>query len=216
MSQSLDASHDPPEPWGRVSDELLWGFSHALSNRLAAISSLARILEYSDVGVDPLMQALRDEIGRLEHTAGLLRLIPRERQGVPEPLRIQDLLPSIVELHRLRTDLREMEVAVEYSSDPLPVRAEIAHLAHALLVAVGAAARGAIDASAERVRIEVAGDQQRVRVRFTVEPAPAVVRLGPGEAELLAQLLAPSGGHSDHPPGAPLDLHLPTLLAAPR
>jgi hypothetical protein len=53
-----DSLTSPTEAWLSVCDDLLWAFNHALSNRLAALTSITRILEYSDTGLDPLLSAL--------------------------------------------------------------------------------------------------------------------------------------------------------------
>ena len=51
-SATVHAEKKVDDTWLNVSDSLLHGVNHALSNRLAALGAVARILEHSDAARD--------------------------------------------------------------------------------------------------------------------------------------------------------------------
>jgi hypothetical protein len=209
------------ETWLTVSDDLLWGFSHALSNRLAAISSITKIIEYSDTGLDPLLSALSGEIATLDRTLALLRLIPRNPDGTPEPLRLADLLPELLEVHRLRGEMRELHLGLREEGEALPVWAEPARLGHALLMLLDVGTRAAIAAGADALHVALSGDEVHTLVRFELsvegeaEGRDAEMRMTPVERRVVTELLQESGGEllpaTDSESGLPIELRIPTL-----
>jgi len=224
-SRPPTAEH-PSTAWLSVSDELLWGFNHALSNRLAAITSITRILEYSDTGLDPLLTALSEEISTLERTLDLLRLVPRNPDGMAEPGRIEDILPNAVRLHQLRGDVRELEIAMHFEEESQPIRAEPASLTHALLTALACVSRSANAIGAQSITLGVQSTESRVVVVFQIAGGDAISFdqeiCTPAEADLIKGLIGPDGGvlrqafggASDGVvAGAHLEIDLPSLLA---
>jgi hypothetical protein len=224
-NEALATATEPPaEAWLGVSDELLWGFNHALSNRLAAISSVTKILEYSDTGADPLLDVLSEEIATLEGMLGLLRLLPRNPDGIAEPIRLEDILPQIIGLHRLRGDVRELEFPLETEADLPPVVAEPAVLSHALLLVLGPVSRFAQEGGAAGVMVRARGVPERAEVVFESLSDPDADRplSRTDETELAAaeRLLTTIGGSiglSDEEKGRPrvgrIEVLLPTLQA---
>jgi hypothetical protein len=208
------ATHSPAEAWLGVSDELLAAANHALSNRLAALISLVRVLEYGDAAANPLLAVLQQEVDRLEQTTGLLRLLPRDAYDQPEPVLLADVLPSVLALHRLRGDAREIEFEVRESADPAPAWVSPGLLSHALLMTLDAATRVALRAAAASVEIASTGSDEHVGV---VVELPDGAKLDEAESALLASaeaLLRQAGGELVS--GARIEVRLPTLAAARR
>lgn len=219
------------DAWLSVSDSLLHGVNHALSNRLAALGAVARILESGYPGRDPLIEMLIGEVGQIENVAGLLHLLPRDRGADAEPIHLPDLLGGAIALHRLQGPLRDTRYEVEEDPATLPVWAERWALVHALLMLMSAAARAAQLRGGQTVLVRYSGDE--TFVSLSVE-AP----LMEGEAELagsrpeelldpvdlgaVAALLKPSDGvlMADEDPGgscaARFEIRLPTLVEARR
>lgn len=219
-SSTTDISRDvAASVWLSVSDDLLWGFNHELSNRLAAITSIAKILEHSDTGLDPLLSVLTGEIQTLENTLDLLRLIPRNPDGVPEPLLLEDIIPEAVRLSEMRGDFRDFGYETAFEGDAQPVWMEYASLVHALLISLGTVSRATREAGGGRVVIRVDSAPERVIVR--VRPAGVAGESStPGEhvatreVELGRSLVVPYGGCFDvEEKGEGVRLELPTLLA---
>jgi hypothetical protein len=211
--------------WLAVCDDLLWGFNHALSNRLAAITSITRILEYSDTGLEPLLSALSDEIVTLERTLNLLRLVPRNPEGTEEPVMLGDLLPEIVRLHQVRGDVGELAFDLQFHGEAQPVWLEPARLTHALLLALGAVSRTAATAGETSVDIRVDSTDAAVSIEIDAGGRDVVTHstgniFAPGEAELVRVLIGNAGGELEEGVAedsgrirAAVLLRLPTLLA---
>lgn len=206
--------------WLTVCDELLWGFNHSLSNRVAAITSISRILDHSDTGLDPLLSALTGEIDTLERMLSLLRLIPRDRDGSPEPVLVEDLLPDVLRLHELRGGACGFDV--QKSGDPQPVWMARASLIHALVLALGAAGRAARDGSVGGIRVDSSEEKVMVEIASSVAAAHGAPvgssALSEGERTLLGVLIGDAGGEVAEGKGEAtgrweLRLGLPTLIA---
>ncbi len=206
--------------WLAVCDDLLWGFNHALSNRLAAITSITRILEYSDTGLEPLLSALSDEIVTLERTLNLLRLVPRNPHGMEEPVILSDLLPDVLRLHQVRGEVNELTFDLHFNGETQPVWLEPARLTHALLLAFGAVSRAAKAVGATSVHTHVGSTDAAVMIEIGSAAGDGRVATGEfftdGEAEMMRMLMGESGGEFEEgngDGGSHLVLRLPTLLA---
>jgi hypothetical protein len=220
------------EAWLAVSDELLWGINHALSNRLAALISLVRILEHSETGLDPLLDVLRREVDTLERTISLLRLLPRNAGELPEPVRLVELLPDVLALHRLQSEIRDLDFQLHEQPDLQPVWIEPATLAHALLLLLSAATRIARRARQSSISIWCRGDSEWVELIIESPPSPTGEPLQvdataqewvPLDARVVERLLEGAGGRlaENHFSGDPargvyFELRLPTLSAVRR
>jgi hypothetical protein len=226
--EQTSAATSPAEAWLSVCDELLWAFNHALSNRLAALTSITRILEYSDTGLDPLLSALSSEIGSLEKTLALLRLLPRSPTAVHEPVRLEDLLPEVVSLHRLQTEFRDLDYGIDAQPDTTPIWVEPSRLTHTLLLLLAAASGVACRNGGSAVAIGYTGDDRYVRLVIGTPPSTE----GPGpsdspqvdgpplKGEVVRELVVRLGGElveascgDDPRSGVRFELLLPTLLS---
>jgi hypothetical protein len=127
--------------WLRVSEQVLRGLNHALSNRIAGVSAVASVLEPDD---EPLVAQLREEIGRMEQLLVLLRLLPRLASAGPEAIRLEDIVPDAVALALHHPEIRDAAIAVPPLQDVPPMRCRPTALLHALvlLLVEGALAPG--------------------------------------------------------------------------
>jgi hypothetical protein len=213
------------DAWLSVCDELLWGFNHALSNRLAALTSLVRILEHSDTGLEPLLTVLSGEIGTLDRTLALLRLLPRNLDELAEPVRLQDVLPAVLELHRLQSDAREVEFLLDADEHCLPAWIQPSRLTHALLLLLARVSRATRQAEPTQAMIRCSGDDDEVRVVVDAagaRPDPAS-RERDGVLAAIEGLVGHAGGEVREARiggaavgGLRWELRLPSLLAVRR
>jgi hypothetical protein len=208
------------DAWLSVSDDLLWGFNHALSNRLAAIASITRILEYSDTGLDPLLAALSDEVVTLEGTLKLLRLLPRSTRSVAEPVLLNELIPEVLRLHGIRADASDLRVEVLHDEGLQPVWIDSARLAHALLIVLAVVTRTAVVRREGVITVHARSTTELATIVFAVpdDPPPALwTTFRAAEVERVRRLVADAGGEfvegdGEDPRGSVM-IRLPTLLA---
>jgi hypothetical protein len=177
------------EPWQTVADELLGAVNHALNNRLAALISLVRVLEFGETGTNPLFDVLREEVDRLEQTTVLLRLLPREPNEAPEAARLTDLLEPALALHRLRGRARDLDYQIVEGGDSTPVRVPPTATTHALLILLAALTPASAPSGAGPIRI--AFSEADGEARMSVELPPEITAaLDDGEGEANTRLAA--------------------------
>lgn len=220
----MEISEDPladagTDAWLTVSDDLLWGFNHALSNRLAAISSITRILEYSDTGLDPLLSALSDEIATLEETLKMLRLVPRSPRSTAEPVLLNELVPEVVRLHDVRSDSTDSRVESRFDEGLQPVWVHPDRLSHALLIVLAAVSRRASRSGARVIAVSAGSGEEVATIHFSIPSSPEPLSLdvwfAPAEIAMVGRLVGEGGGDfrdaGSERPG--VEIRLPTLLA---
>lgn len=187
--------------WGATRDALLRGISHALGNRMGALTGLTRILQYSETGAEPLIETLAEELERMQSVHALLAVLADEDPPLAAPLMLVDLLRDVELLHQLRIDLREVPLEIRFDRAALPLWAARVPLTQALVLLVERAALQT--ASTEgRVVLCCEGDEEVLRVR--TEPV-----IG-GAEDALRALAAAAGAEWDE--GAAV-LCVPTLVA---
>ena len=219
------------EAWLQVSEELLRGANHALSNRLAALGAVVRVLEHHSTGTEPLIEALAKEVEQLEELGRLLRILPRERDSGAEAIHLPELLHEAAALHGMQGPLRDLTYDIDGSRDTLPVWSERSRLLHVFLMLLSAAARTTQLAAGNSLRVRYAGDQSWVTV--TVEsgtasssdpqsstPPRAEELLGSVDLNAIAEMLGDGGEITAAEKGIESagrwELRLPTLLEARR
>lgn len=156
------------DPWRLVSDAVLRGLNHELSNRAAALSALARMVEPAEPPGSEVAGLLASETVRLEETLRLYRLLPGGRAREAEPVLVADALADARALHAQHAGLAGVPCAVDGDPGALPPAiAPLEGLVHALTLLLGALAlhAGAPGAGAGR------------RAVLTLEAGPGVVRL---------------------------------------
>jgi hypothetical protein len=81
------------EAWLVVSDALLRGLNHALSNRAATVGAVSGVLDPAEPPSAAIVDVLRDEAARLDELLQLARLLPGQRAGT-EPVHLPDVVPA--------------------------------------------------------------------------------------------------------------------------
>lgn len=122
------------DQWLRVSEKVLTGLNHQLTNRTAALDSLVGVIA-SDTELDKTMfSALQDEIVRLIDLLKLYRLLPAEPSPLAQAMRLQDAMPQVLRLHMHHSDLKGITVALDGDPDTDPVLVRPSALMRSLLV----------------------------------------------------------------------------------
>jgi hypothetical protein len=154
------------DQWLRVSEKVLKGLNHQLSNRVASIEAMTAMLEPATNGTeDQIIRALMDEVVRLSNLMRLYRLMPSEPRAEAEPVRLQDIIPLVLELHTHHSDLRK--ISCELNEDPAaePVCVRPSALMRSLLVLLESVAGHATRAgSQEPITLTCTGDSRSVSI----------------------------------------------------
>jgi nitrogen-specific signal transduction histidine kinase len=208
MSRSV-----PPtfSDWSAVSDSLIGGIAHALSNRIATLAALGELMRMDD-DADQGAPMLRQETDRLEVLVHALRLLGNETATSAEALELRSVLEETLALHRYHRDLRDVEMDVDTTARVMPVRIERRRAVHALLMLL---ASGAAAATGRQnvVRVQISGDDSAVRLTLTVPgDSPEPVSFSDGLLGAARDLIHPSGGTIESESGS-LILELPALGA---
>lgn len=178
------------DQWLRVSEKVLKGLNHQLSNRVASIEALSAMIEPGATADETIVRALTDEVARLSHVMRLYRLLPPEPTAAPEPVRPQDIIPHLLELHAHHSDLRrvECELVEDPAAEPLCVRPS-ALLRSLLVLFESVAGHAARAGSSGPISLRYRGDS--VRVIIVLEgPSPTSEPLATGEGSVVAAVRA--------------------------
>ncbi|MBX6365964.1 MAG: HAMP domain-containing histidine kinase, partial [Gemmatimonadetes bacterium] len=89
--------------WREVTDELVAGVAHDLSDRISALAGIAHILALDHAG-EPLVEMLGSEVARLEEVLQLLRAYPRGEGGARTALALADVVPPLARLYERRVN----------------------------------------------------------------------------------------------------------------
>jgi hypothetical protein len=215
------------DQWLRVSEKVLKGLNHQLTNRVASLEALVALFDDDTEVPDPqLVKSLGQEVKRLNHLLTLFRLMPAEPFVTTEPVRVQDVVPQVMELHGHHSDLRGIPIQVNATGDAPPVLVRPSALLRCLLVLLESAAGNALRSGHEpSLELTFGGDAKTVFVRFEA-PTPSGQLLFTGDGSLVhavqsglahahvqatAQLIAAEGHMRLR-----YDITLPTLAEARR
>jgi hypothetical protein len=209
------------DQWLRVNEKVLKGLNHQLTNRLAALEAITHLFEPSEVTDPQLVATMTREVERVATLLRLYRLLPAEPTALPEPIRVQDIVPSVLELHTYHADLRGVACILGDASDPEPVCVRPSALLRSLLVLLESAA-GHTSRTGSGLPIVLSYDGTPTAVTLTIEaPSPNADGLFAGSGSLIDAVrsaLAHAGGaitaSRDSREGLPLikyNLTLPTL-----
>jgi hypothetical protein len=132
-----------------------------------------------------VVTALAQEVSRLSHLLQLFRCMPAEPFAGAEPVRMQDIVPQVLELHGHHSDLRGISVEVDADAETLPVLVRPSALLRCLLVVLEAAAGNALrSGSGGPLLMGFTGDATWVRVRLEA-PQPSGQAIFTGEGSLV-------------------------------
>jgi hypothetical protein len=209
------------DQWLRVNEKVLKGLNHQLANRLAALEAVTHLLEPGEATDPHLAQTLAREVERVGTLLRLYRLLPAEPTALPEAVRVQDIVPHVLELHTYHADLRGVPCLLGEASDPEPVCVRPSALLRSLLVLLESAA-GHTSRTGSGLPIVLAYHGTTTTVTITIEaPSPNADGLFAGSGSLIDAVrsaLGHAGGtvfaSRDAREGLPLvtyRLTLPTL-----
>jgi hypothetical protein len=175
------------DQWLRVSEKVIKGLNHQLTNRVASLDAVLTLLGDEDEVPDvQLMSSLAQEVKRLNGLLHLYRLMPAEPFVTTEPVRLQDVVSQVMELHGHHADLRGVPIEVDRGGDTAPVLVRPSALVRSLLVLLESAAGNALRAgSAGTLHVSYGGDADRVYVTFEA-PCPPGQLLFTGDGSLVA------------------------------
>ena len=219
-----------PDPLDVIRDGILRGVAHALSNRVAALSGVAGLVDFGNLPPNRLSRALGSEVSQLGQLVEMLRLLPSDVRPRGEAIELRTMLPAVVALHALHADLRDVACTVQDDRDAQPVHLGRSVFVHAVLLLVDVAKRDALRGRGS-VSLSYRGDSTWVTV--AVESLGGVTlptggssadderELRRGLAAAVAQLdpslVVDVKPRSERPGnGLRLELRLPTLLEVRR
>ena len=129
------------DQWLRVSEKLLKGLNHELTNRVATLEAAVGRLQSEDTaGHRATAKALATEIGKLNALLQLYRALNAETLASPEPVRMQDVVPQAVGLHEHHVDLRHIRCQVNGDASAEPVRVRHTALVRCTIVLLASVA----------------------------------------------------------------------------
>lgn len=162
------------DQWLRVSEKVLTGLNHQLTNRSAALDSLVTVMASEQETDKVMFEALQDEIVRLIELLKLYRLLPAESSPMAQAMRLQDTLPQVLRLHSHHADLRSLTVTLEGDQDTDPVLIRPSALMRSLLVLLESAAGNAARSGRSGTLTLGYGPDGPDAVRITLEAAAPV------------------------------------------
>jgi hypothetical protein len=188
------------DQWLRVNEKVLKGLNHQLTNRLAAFDAITHLAEPGELFDAQLVQTLAREVARLETLLRLYRLLPAEPTALAEPVRVQDIVPAVLELHTYHADLKGVTCLLGKATDPDPVCVRPSALLRSLLVLLESAA-GHTSRTGSGIPIVLAYDGTPTEVTITIEaPSPHNDDLFAGSGSLIEAVrsaLGHAGGAVD-------------------
>jgi C4-dicarboxylate-specific signal transduction histidine kinase len=159
------------DAWSEVSETLVRGLAHALSNRISTIGTIAELLRVD--GDDPvaMSEMLGVETRRLEDLLEQMRALSSRSAGRLDAMRLTDAVAGAMSLHSYHPERRAIAITVEPGDESRPVLGDEIRLQRELLILLDAATTAAL-AHASRA----------LRVRFGLQGRVGVVRLLVGDA----------------------------------
>jgi hypothetical protein len=209
------------DQWLRVNEKVLKGLNHQLTNRLASLEALTHLFEPGEVNDARITQLFTREVERVGTLLRLYRMMPAEPTALPEAVRVQDIIPCVLELHTYHADLRGVACLLGDATDPEPVCVRPSALLRSLLVLLESAA-GHSYRTGSGLPIVLSYQGTPTTVTITIEaPSPTSEGLFAGSGSLIDAVrsaLAHAGGDvyagHDSRDGLPLIMYrltLPTL-----
>lgn len=174
------------DQWLRVSEKVLKGLNLQFTDRVATLEALVAKLTDGTSSPDPaVVRSLGQETGRFNHLLQLFKVMTAEPFVITEPMRLQDVVPQVLDLHGHHTDLRKIPVDLRTQADVAPVLVRPSALLRCLLVLLESAAGNALRSGCPaQLQMTYGGDGTRVFVRFE-GPAPGGTLLFTGDGSLV-------------------------------
>ena len=173
------------DQWLRVNEKVLKGLNHQLTNRLAALEAVAQLFEPGEPTDRQLVDTLGREVERVATLLRLYRMMPAEPTAAPDAVRVQDIIPSVLELHTYHADLRGVTCLLGETGDPQPVCVRASALLRSLLVLLESAA-GHTSRTGSGLPIVLSYGGTPTTVTITIEaPSPNAESLFAGSGSLI-------------------------------
>jgi signal transduction histidine kinase len=166
----LGVTRSYAEAWAIVSETLVRGIAHALSNRIATIGTIAELLRVGGDDPQAMSEMLGIETERLEDLLEQMRAVASRSGGRMEALRLSDAVAGAMAIHSYHPERRTIAVTVEPGDESRPVLGDPLRLQRELLILLDAATH----AAASHV-------SRAVRVRFGLMGMVGVVRVLVGQ-----------------------------------
>jgi nitrogen-specific signal transduction histidine kinase len=181
------------DAWACVSETLIRGMAHALSNRIATIGTIAELLRVSADDPRAMSEMLGIETERLEDLLEQMRALSARSAGRMEAMRLSDAVADAMDLHSYHPERRAIGVTVEPGDESRPVLGDPLQLQRQLLILLDAATHAALSrvSRAFRIRFGLMGKVGVVRVLVGNGPqagalpecAPGTIALGVEESD---------------------------------
>ena len=141
------------EAWSAVSETLVRGIAHALSNRIATIGTIAELLRVGGDDPHAMSEMLGIETERLEDLLEQMRALSARSAGRMEAMRLSDAVAGAMALHSDHPERRTVTVTVEPGDESRPVLGDPPLLQRQLLIVLDAATHAAMSHEARTVRV---------------------------------------------------------------
>ncbi len=179
-------AEDDDTSWSTLLEALLRGASHALSNRVAALSAVS---ELRAIGDEEAQALLPHEIAELHELNRRLRLLASDENALPEALELESVLQDAAAVMALHPLAREIPWKVRKTGTPGPVRVE-RWVCVRLFVMLAASMLGRVAGHDHpEMAFEVSGDAQSTTVTLHSSASSHVLQPpGRESRELVARL----------------------------
>jgi signal transduction histidine kinase len=141
------------ESWSVVSETLVRGIAHALSNRIATIGTIAELLRVGGDDPHAMSEMLGIETERLEDLLEQMRALSARSAGRVEAMRLSDAVAGAMALHSYHPERRTVAVTVEPGDESRPVLGDPLLLQRQLLILLDAATHAALSHASRAVRV---------------------------------------------------------------
>ena len=150
---TLGLTRSYAEAWSVVSESLVRGLAHALSNRIATIGTIAELLRVGGDDPHAMSEMLAIETERLEDLLEQMRALSARSAGRMEAMRLSDAVAGAMALHSYHPERRSVAVTVEPGDEWRPVLGDPLLLQRELLILLDAATHAAMSHTLRAVRV---------------------------------------------------------------
>jgi signal transduction histidine kinase len=150
---TLGLTRSYAEAWSVVSESLVRGIAHALSNRIATIGTIAELLRVGGDDPHAMSEMLAIETERLEDLLEQMRALSARSAGRMEAMRLSDAIAGAMAMHSYHPDRRSVAVTVEPGDESRPVLGDPLLLQRELLILLDAATHAAMSHTSRAVRV---------------------------------------------------------------
>jgi len=150
---TLGLTRSYAEAWSVVSESLVRGLAHALSNRIATIGTIAELLRVGGDDPHAMSEMLAIETERLEDLLEQMRALSARSAGRMEAMRLSDAVAGAMALHSYHPERRSVAVTVEPGDESRPVLGDPLLLQRELLILLDAATHAAMSHTLRAVRV---------------------------------------------------------------